>query len=231
MYINLYGIIGFGLTAGFAVAGKWTLPEFCWSTWLTGLVYARACAFFAPLQIILTARSKKPAYDARLPFIQQLSPMVFLFGAAMLGLTLGLLAFYLYGLVFGFYGLFLSVFSEMEPLALFGRNGFINSDFYTPLTHLLILFWPMALGALIANWQDFVYTKNPWKQFLLPFHKEVLHLHVFILALPFITMIAWALFGKAYQSITIVALIAVFYLLPGKKPGKIEPPQDGPPRP
>jgi hypothetical protein len=44
---------------------------------------------------------------------------------------------------------------------------FINSDFYTPLMYLVERFWPMAVGVLIANWEDF-FQKNPWKRVLLP---------------------------------------------------------------
>ncbi len=39
-----------------------------------------------------------------------------------------------------------------------------------------------------------------------------------ILALPFFSLIAWVLFREAYQSITIILLMALFYLLPKKKP-------------
>lgn len=42
-------------------------------------------------------------------------------------------AFLGYTFAFGLYGLLLSFFAEMEPHELFGRNGFINSDFWTPV--------------------------------------------------------------------------------------------------
>jgi hypothetical protein len=37
------------------------------------------------------------------------------------------------------------------------------------------------------------------------------------IALPFLMMIAWALFKEAYQQLTIVLLIGLFYLLPKKQ--------------
>jgi hypothetical protein len=40
-----------------------------------------------------------------------------------------------------------------------------------------------------------------------------------ILALPFFSLIAWALLGNAYQSITILLLMGLLYLLPKKTPG------------
>lgn len=215
--INPYGAIGFGLASVFAVTRRWSLPEFCWSTWLAGLVYAWGCVVTASLQIILTARSDKADYDEHLPFLRRLSPGVLLPGLTVISVSAGLLAFHLYSYLFAFYGLFLTVFSEMEPLVLFGRNGFINSDFFTPVMYLVDRFWPMAVGVLITNWEDF-FRKNPWKRVLLPFQKEIVRMHIMIVALPFVSLIAWAMFREAYQSITIVLLMGLFYLLPKKVP-------------
>ena len=56
-----------------------------------------------------------------------------------------------------------------------------------------------------------------------PFHFEIIRIHVFTVSLPFITLIAWAMFGESYQPITIVLLMGLFYLFPGKdKNGKPE---------
>jgi hypothetical protein len=216
MALDPYGAIGFGLASAFAVVQEWSLPEFCWSTWLAGLIYAWSCVVTASLQIILTARSDKAAYDERLPFLRRISPNCFLLGVIVASVSIGFIAFRIYSFLFAFYGLFLSVFSEMKPLSLFGRNGFINSDFFTPVVYLVVLYWPMALGALIANWEDF-FRKNPWKRVLLPLQKEILRMHVLTITLPFLTLIAWALFGQAYQSITIVLLMGLFYLLPRRR--------------
>jgi hypothetical protein len=216
--INPYGAIGFGLTSVFAVTQEWSLPEFCWSTWLAGLVYTWACIVTASLQIIFTSRSDKANFDERFPFFRRFSPNVFILGMTVTGVSVGLLAFRLYTFLFGFYGLFLSVFAEMEPFAFFGRNGFINSDFYSPLMYLVEHFWPMAVGILIANWEDF-FQKNPWKRVLLPLQKEIVRMHIMILALPFFSLLAWALFREAYQPITIVLLLGLIYLLPKKVRG------------
>jgi hypothetical protein len=216
--INPYGAIGFGLTTVFAITKEWSLPEFCWSTWLAGLVYTWACIVTASLQIILTSRSEKATLEKRLPFLQRFSPNVFIIGVTVISISVGLLAFRIYTFLFGFYGLFLSVFAEMEPFLLFGRNGFINSDFYTPLMYLVERFWPMAVGVLISNWEDF-FQKDPWKRVLLPLQKEIVRMHIMILALPFFSLLAWALFREAYQPITIVLLLGLLYLLPKKAHG------------
>lgn len=217
--IHLQSLVGFIVAAAFAVVQEWSLPEFCWSTWLAGLVYAWVCVLTGCLQILLTARTSKAEYDRRVPFLRQITPTAFLLALSVLMPLIGWLAFRIYEFFFGFYGLFLSVFSEMEPLELFGRDGFINSDFYTPVVYLLVLFWPMTLGVVIANWRD-LFRKDPWKRVLLPFQKEILRIHILVLALPFFALLAWALFGEAYQSITIVLLMGLFYLLP-KRAGQV----------
>ena len=214
--LNIFSVIGFVVTAAFAVVQKWSLPEFSWSSWLAGLVYSWACVVTASLQILYKAQAERTQYEARLPFLRHLSPTQFLLGLSGLIVLIGFAAFRIYGFLFSFYGLFLSVFAEMEPVSLFGRDGFINSDFLTPVVYLLYLFWPMALGVVIANWQD-LFRKEPWKRILLPFQKEILRIHLMVLALPFVALAAWALFGEAYQSITIVFLLALFYLIPGRK--------------
>jgi hypothetical protein len=210
-------MIGFGLTSAFAVTEKWSLQEFCWSTWLAGLVYSWACVITAAIQILLTARKEKGNYEISMPFLQRVSPNVFFVGITLAITLIGWIALYGYSYLFAFYGLFLSVFAEMEPHSLFGRNGFINSDFATPVTYLIGNFWPMILGTLIANADDFVKNKT-WKGILLPFQSnEILRIHILTLALPFLTLIAWALFRTAYQPITLVLLIGLFYLLPKKR--------------
>ncbi len=76
--INPYGAIGFGVASLFAIIQGWSLPEFCWSTWLAGLFYSWGCIAVASLQIIRSARSAKPAYDERFPLLRRISPTAFL---------------------------------------------------------------------------------------------------------------------------------------------------------
>ncbi|MBU2497820.1 MAG: hypothetical protein KKE57_02865, partial [Proteobacteria bacterium] len=184
---------------------------------MAGLVYSWACVIAAAIQILLTARKEKGTYEISMPFLKRVSPNGFLFGITLATALIGWLALYGYSYLFAFYGLFLSVFAEMEPHCFFGRNGFINSDFVTPVIYLIGKFWPMILGTLIANADDFAQTKT-WKRILLPFKSnEILRIHILTLALPFLTLIAWALFRTAYQPITLVLLVGLFYLLPKKR--------------
>jgi len=209
--------IGFATASAFAVAQRWSLQEFCWSIWVAGLIYSWVCVFTAVIKIVLTAQSSKKEYEKRLPALKSVNPNIFSVGISLIAVPAGFIAFRLYSYLFGFYGLFLSVFAEMEPFSLFGRNGFINSDFYTPVIYLLILFWPMVLGVLIAHIEDF-FRKNTWRQAFLPFHSEIIRIHIFTVVLPFVTLIAWFLFGEAYQQPTIVLLLGLFYLFPARRP-------------
>ena len=210
-------LIAFGLTSYLAVTQQWSVQEFCWSVWLAGLFYSWTCVITAAIQILLTARTEKGNYEKTIPFLRSLSPNVFFMGIILAVVLIGWIALYLYSYLFSFYGLFLYVFAEMEPYSLFGRNGFINSDFFTPVTYLAGNFWPMIIGTLIANTDEFM-KKTPWKRILLPFQSnEILRIHIMTVAMPFLMLIAWALFKPAYQQLTIVLLIGIFYLLPKKR--------------
>jgi len=210
-------LIGFALTSFFAVTQEWSVQKFCWSVWLAGLFYSWTCVITAAIQILLTSRTQKEYYDANVPFIKRISPEVFTIGIIPVTLLVGFIALYLYCYLFSFYGLFLSVFAEMEPFSLFGRNGFINSDFFTPVTYLAVNLWPMILATLIANADDFL-QKKPWERILFPFKSNaILRIHIMTIALPFFMMIAWVLFRTAYQSVTIILLLGIFYFLPNKR--------------
>ncbi|MBP9013292.1 MAG: hypothetical protein KBG22_06750 [Smithella sp.] len=210
-------LIAFGLTSYLAVFQKWSLQEFCWCVWLAALFYSWTCVITAVIQIMLTARTQKMYYDSKVPFLANISPELFSLGILPVSLLVGFVALYIYTWLFSFYGLFLSVFAEMQPLHLFGRNGFINSDFFTPVTYLAERYWLMILATLIANADDFMH-RNAWERIGLPFKQnEMLRIHIMILVMPFLAMITWALFKDAYQQPTIVLLIGIFFLIPKKK--------------
>jgi hypothetical protein len=210
-------LIAFSLTSCLAIVQKWSVQEFCWCVWLAALFYSWTCVITAVFQIMLNSRANKKYYDAKVPFIKNISPGVFTLGMIPVTLLIGFVALYIYCWIFSFYGLFLSVFAEMQPLNLFGRNGFINSDFFTPVTYLAQIYWPMILIVLIANADDFV-QKNAWQRIVLPFKSnEIVRIHVMTLALPFLMMLTWAFSQGAYQQLTIVLLIGIFYLIPKKR--------------
>lgn len=210
---------GFALVAAAAVYQEWSLQEFCWSTWLAGLFYAWACIVTAAFQIVLTASSERGSYEQRLKVLRQLPSNVFLLGVLLTVTLVVFVAFRLYTYIFGFYGLFLSVFAEMEPHSLFGRDGFINSDFFTPVAYLFKLYWPMVLGTLAANGRE-LFGPEPWKRVALPLRSEILRMHVLTLALPFVAMLAFFLFRDRYHQPAIVVLMGIFFLVPRKGGGR-----------
>jgi hypothetical protein len=217
-FLNIaVSLIAFGLTSYLAVTQQWSVQELCWSVWLAGLFYSWTCVITAAIQILLTASTQKEYYYTAVPFIKRISSEVFALVIIPVTLLVGWIVLYLYCYLFSFYGLFLSVFAEMEPHSLFGRNGFIKSDFFTPVTYLAQSLWPMILATLIANADDFL-QKKPWERILFPFKSNtILRIHIMTIALPFLIMIAWALFKETYQQLTIVLLIGIFYLLPKKQ--------------
>lgn len=147
-----------------------------------------------------------------------MSSNVFFAGLLVAVILVAFVAFRCYTYLFGFYGLFLSVFAEMEPHSFFGRNGFINSDFFTPVAYLLQLFWPMVLGTLAANGRV-LFGRKPWKRIAFPLQSEIIRIHVLTLTLPFISMLTWFLFRDNYQRSALVLLLGIFYLLPRKSTG------------
>lgn len=204
---------GFGVSAPFALGQRWSLQEFCWSTWLAALVFTWACVATAALQILVAGGAHRDDFEARFPFIRNWPAGAFSAVVGLLAIAVAVAAFWAYAFVFSFYGIFLSVWAEMEPARFFGRNGFINSDFFSPLAHLLQRHWPMAAGALLAD-ATLLVKGNPWRRFATPFHSEALRLHLFVIALPFVAMGAWALFGRDYHPAAILLLSLLFYFFP-----------------
>lgn len=201
-------------TSGWALLERWSLPEFCWTTWLTGLVYAWACVVSGAVQVVWTARRDRRDYADFHPALGRISQGAFLLVVTAAVAVAASLALYVYTYIYSFYGLFLSVFAEMKDNPMFVRNGYINSDFWSPVMYLLERFWPMVLAALAANGMDLAAVK-PWWRILLPIlSNEVLRVHLFVLALPVVTLLAWALFKTDYQPVTVVLLLGLFFLVP-----------------
>jgi hypothetical protein len=209
------GLAGLAVAAPVAVTGGWSLAEFCWSTWLAGLLLTWLCVLSGGLQIVFALPKWRAHLERHVPALGRLPQPATVAVTVAVVAVLTVLAIYAYTFAFGFYGLLLSFFAEMEPHALFGRNGFINSDFWTPVGFLAVNFWAMSVGIVVAYGPGIIRT-NPWKRMLLPFATEVVRVHVMVVVMPFLALIAWAALGDSYQSVVIVLLMAVFYILPGR---------------
>ncbi len=147
--------------------------------------------------------------NARLPRAQ------FAVVATLLAAAAGGAAVYAVTVLFGVYGIWLSFFAEMEPHTLFGRNGFINSDFFTPVAWLAERYWPMVVGTVVANGAALAMPVARQRPFG-PLSSEILRMHILIILMPFIALAAWALCGPAWQPVAVLVLTAIFYFAPGR---------------
>jgi hypothetical protein len=215
---SAFRLAGLLIAAPLAVIGDWSLAEFCWSIWLAGVLFTWACILTGGLQVFATASSWGSRLKRNVPVLarssQSSATVLVVTGAACVMVA----AFVAFNFLFGLYGALLSFFAEIEPYSLFGRNGFINSDFWTPVSYLATTFWAMSVGTIIAYWRDLV-RANPWKKIMLPLATEVARVHLMVVVMPFITLAAWAVVGESYQPLVIVLLMVAFYLLPTRTKG------------
>lgn len=206
-----WSILGFVISATAAISQAWSLPMFCWSTWLAAYGFSMLAIAIAALRLSLN-----PPLWSLLDGLKRWQQRLITRGVALL---VACLVAWLYSYLFGFYGLFLSVFATMEPASLFGPNGFINSNFWTPVAYLCDRLWPMLLGVAIANGAE-LFQGNPWRGLIAPFQSQhILRVHLLAVLTPFMAMLAWLLFPTHYQPIAIILLLALFYFLPESPPG------------
>lgn len=206
-----------GLLLGifFAFHENWTVREFCWSFWVGGLLYSWFLTALSCGRIMLNTGAAAVALTQALPLLGRIPRAALRAAIVPLTLGAGYLFFSLYSWLFGFYGLFLSVFAEMEPVAWFGRNGFINSDFYSPVVYLAQHYWPIAAGLILTGTGPAL-ARPPWLALFKPLHGRVVATHLMVVLLPFISLLAWALFRENWQPLTVSALLTLFYLLPAQ---------------
>ncbi|MBL7084567.1 MAG: hypothetical protein ISS43_00470 [Candidatus Omnitrophica bacterium] len=213
----LAGLAGLGFNAGYAIVHHWSLQEFCWSIWLAALFFSWACVAVDSIRIILDFRHQKEVLELKISLLKNVSGGVFLVVMCPVVILAAWATFCIYNYLFTFYGCFLSVFAEMEPHSFFGRNGFINSDFFSPVMYLTTKFWPMIIGLLISDLDIFI-KGTTWRLMLLPFRSgEIIKIHIMVIIMPFLCLLAWAISKNAYQPITITLLMGVFYLVQIRK--------------
>ena len=126
------------------------------------------------------------------------------------GVALIFAAFYGYGYAFAFCGIFLSVFAEMTPLEFFGRNGFINSDFFSPVVWLLEEYWPLVLGTVMADLPS-AFTGEPVRVAFKPFNRQLVVMHVMAIGMPFVLLLLWPLMGDRFAQGAAIAVLVLFH--------------------
>ncbi len=191
----------------------WKLNEFCWIVWVTGLMFSYLCSITGFFQLCFDIKNQSETLSQYVPFFIYSRKFLFVLLIITAGFVTSSIAILIYTYLFGFYGLFLSVFARMEPLNLFGENGYINSDFFTPVKFLLLKFYQIIIVSLIADF-FFILKIDSWSKIFLPFKsKEILRIHIMTLLLPFLSLLFFALFKDKYQTPVIIALLCLFYFI------------------
>jgi len=195
---------GLVLSIAFTLYRDVSLAEFCWTFWLVGLYSSYISAGRFAVRTVLHRES----LPERIPPLSRLEPQALLWVSLALGIVGGLALAYAFTYVFGFYGIMLSVWVRLQPESLFGPNGFINSDFWTPVFHLTRLYWPLVVGQIISESSALFGRPQPGAASLAP-ERQIVVLHVFVLALPFVAMLSYAAFGARYEPLSIVLLLVI----------------------
>jgi hypothetical protein len=102
----------------------------------------------------------------------------------------------------------MSFFLQMEPLHLFGPNGFINADKGVVLAYLIENYWAMILGTFIAR-RGILLSGNPGVN-LKVIYGGVMRIHFFILLSAFLFFLIY--FGiEFYQRFLLLVLLFLFF--------------------
>jgi len=225
---RLFDALAFLLTAFFAFKFDWQANELCWGLWisslLTGWLVIASSVFRTLLHLFgvpllrkedldekgdpLSAYFRAKAFrtetkDARNP-LASLPVLLVAVG------TLGIGAFTWFHFTFfhTVHAMLMSFFLQMEPLELFGPNGFINADKKEILTYLVMNYWAMILGTFIAR-RGILFGGNPGVN-LKAIYQGVMRIHFFILLSAFLFFLAY--FGiEVYQRVLLLILLFLFF--------------------
>jgi len=195
---------GLALSIAFTLSNDVSLAEFAWTFWLVGLYSSYISAGRFAVRTVLN----RDALRVRVPPLSALDPQSLLWVSLAVAVAGGVTLAYVFTYVFGFYGIMLSVWVQLQPETLFGRNGFINSDFWTPVLYLTRLYWPLVVGQIISESTALFSRPEPGTESFGP-ERQIVVLHVFVLALPFVAMLSYALLGNQYETLSIVILLII----------------------
>jgi hypothetical protein len=208
------GLAGLALSVVFTVSSDLTLAEFCWTFWLVGLYSAYVSAGRIAIRLV---RYREALLRERIPPLSAVSGRALLGTSLVAAALLGGGLLYAFSLAYGFYGIMLSVWVQLPPEELFGRNGFINSDFWTPVAHLTRLYWPLVVGQLLSEASTLFSTVQQTGTSSSP-ERRIVTMHVFVLALPFVALLSYALLGAEYETLSIVILLVIKSLFDVRRP-------------
>ncbi len=221
-FLDASSALGLALIIIPAWLGSWRLNAFCWSTWFGGLCLAFLCLLVGFIRVVLEHRNLAAFVNKTWPQLTGLPPWSLWMVNALAASVAAWGLYKAYGLAFGFFGAFLSFFAEMEPHHLFGRNGFINARTEDLLYWLFREYWSVAVAVAIGArriWR----LPTGWSVFVAPLGSELLRLHLFVVLMPPLTLLVWAVVGDGYD----FWVITLLSLLMMKLPTEPTPPAQG----
>lgn len=225
---HLFEIFAFFLTAISAFYFDWQANELCWGLWVSSLLTGWVVILSAVLRTVLHLagipvlreedldekgdplsaffRAKtfsKTFKDAKSP-LASLPMILIVIGS----IGIGAFTWFHFTFFHTVHAMLMSVFLQMEPLNLFGPNGFINADKGVILAYLIEHYWPMILGTFMVR-RGIILSGNPGVN-LKAIYGGVMRIHFFILLSAFLFFLIY--FGiEFYQRFLLLVLLFLFY--------------------
>jgi hypothetical protein len=224
----IFDVLAFLLTGFSAFYFEWQANELCWGLWVSSLLTGWTVILSSVLRILLhlagvpllrdedlgEAGDPLSAFFRSKTFSKNLkekkSPLASLPLILMVIGSIGIGAFTWFHFSFFHmvHAMLMSFFLQMEPLQLFGPNGFINADKGVVLAYLVDNYWPMILGTFIAR-RGIILSGNPGVN-LKAIYGGVMRIHFFILLSAFLFFLIY--FGiDFYQRFLLLVLLFLFF--------------------
>ncbi len=225
---RLFDALAFLLTAFFAFKFDWQANELCWGLWISSLLTGWA--------VILSSVVRTLLYLGGVPLLREEDlqekgdPLSAYFRAKAFGrktkdgkdplaslpvilvavgaLGIGVFTWFHFTFFHTVHAMLMSFFLQMEPLELFGPNGFINADKKDVIIYLITNYWAMILGTFIAR-RGILLGGNPGVN-LKAIYQGVMRIHFFILLSAFLSFLVY--FGiEVYQRVLLLILLFLFF--------------------
>ncbi len=225
---HLIEILAFLLTAISAFHFDWKANELCWGLWASSLLTGWVVILSSVLRIILyltgipSLREEDldekgdplSAFFRAKTFTNKLkdskNPLTSLPSILMVIVSIGIGGFTWFHFTFfhTVHAMLMSFFLQMEPLSLFGPNGFVNADKVEVMAYLIEHYWPMILGTFLVR-RRIILSGNPGVN-LNAIYGGVMRIHFFILLSAFLFFLIY--FGiEFYQRFLLLVLLFLFY--------------------
>lgn len=223
-----FDILAFLMTAFFAFQFEWQVNQLCWGLWVSSLLTGWVVIILSVLRTLLHLAGILALREEDLD--EKGDPLSAFFRAKSFGfqktpsknipsslpiiwfvvgtLALGLFTWFHFTFFHTVHAMLMSFFLQMEPLSLFGPNGFINADKGVILAYLIEHYWPMILGTFIAR-RGIILGGNPGLN-LKAIYGGVMRIHFFILLSAFLFFLIY--FGvEVYQRVLLLILLFLFF--------------------